>query len=211
MGEVQTGSIRIMGIDPGLTRCGVGIVDVTATRTASLIEVTVIRTPHEMPLELRLLTLGNEIERLLDEYTPHAVAIERVFAQHNLRTVMGTAQISGVALHLAAKRGLPVGLHTPSEVKAAITGYGAAEKKQVATMVARVLGLAALPTPADASDALAIAICHAWKRGATVSAGSPDLTAAQQKWQDAERSAARPATNARSITAKTAAKRRLAT
>ncbi len=211
MGEVQAGSIRILGIDPGLTRCGVGIVDVTATRTATLVEVTVIRTPHEMPLELRLLTLGNEIERLLDEYRPHAVAIERVFAQHNLRTVMGTAQISGVALHLAAKRGLPVGLHTPSEVKAAITGYGAAEKKQVATMVARVLGLAELPTPADASDALAIAICHAWKRGAAVSGSSRDLTAAQQKWHDAERSAARPATNARTVSAKTAAKRRLAT
>ncbi len=181
--------IRVLGIDPGLTRCGVGIVDVTSTRTATLVEVAVIRTPHEMPLEQRLMHVGNEIERLLDEYQPGAVAIERVFAQHNLRTVMGTAQISGVALHLAARRGLVVGLHTPSEVKAAITGYGAADKKQVAAMVARVLGLAELPKPADASDALAIAICHAWKRGAAVATAGDTLTPAQEAWLAAERSA----------------------
>ena len=182
--------MRVLGIDPGLTRCGVGIVDVTATRQATLVEVTVIRTPHGMPLEQRLMTVGDEIERLLDEYRPDSVAIERVFAQHNLRTVMGTAQISGVALHLAAKRALPVGLHTPSEVKAAITGYGSAEKKQVATMVARVLGLAELPTPADASDALAIAICHAWHSPLPVAAAT-DLTPAQRVWLAAEKSVAK--------------------
>ncbi len=181
--------IRVLGIDPGLTRCGVGIVDVSSTRQATLVEVTVIRTPHEMPLEQRLMRVGDEIDRLLDEHQPGAVAIERVFAQHNLRTVMGTAQISGVALHLAAKRGLTVGLHTPSEVKAAITGYGSADKKQVATMVAKVLGLAELPTPADASDALAIAICHAWKRGAAVAPVGGALTPAQQAWLAAERAA----------------------
>jgi crossover junction endodeoxyribonuclease RuvC len=186
-------SIRVLGIDPGLTRCGVGIVDVTSTRKATLVEVAVIRTPHEMPLEQRLMRVGNEIERLLDEHRPDAVAIERVFAQHNLRTVMGTAQISGVALHLAAKRGLVVGLHTPSEVKAAITGYGAADKKQVATMVARVLGLAELPKPADAADALAIAICHAWRRGAAVAAPGDSLTPAQETWLAAERSAGKSA------------------
>jgi crossover junction endodeoxyribonuclease RuvC len=166
-------------------------VDVAATRTAALVDVTVIRTPHDMPLEQRLLHLGTEIERLLELHRPEAVAIERVFAQQNLNTVMGVAQVSGVALHLAAKRGLVVGLHTPSEVKAAITGYGAADKKQVATMVARVLGLAELPKPADASDALAIAICHGWKRGATVAAPGGALTKAQEVWLAAERSAAR--------------------
>lgn len=191
------GSIRVLGIDPGLTRCGVGIVDVTATRTARLVEVTVIRSSTDLPLEQRLLQVGNEIERLLDEFAPDAVAIERVFAQQNLSTVMGVAQISGVALHLAAKRGLVVGLHTPSEVKAAITGYGSAEKKQVATMVARVLGLAVLPTPADASDALAIAICHAWKRGGAVAPAAGALTKAQQIWLAAERSAAKPSRNRR--------------
>lgn len=190
--------VRVLGIDPGLTRCGVGIVDVAANRTAVLVHVSVIRTPPDMPLERRLLTIGTQIEELLEEHRPVAFAIERVFAQHNLRTVMGTAQISGVALHAAARRGLPVGLHTPSEVKAAITGYGAAEKKQVQTMVARILGLAELPKPADAADALAIAICHAWRTpqtGADPAAGAPAagsagaLTPAQQAWHAAESSA----------------------
>lgn len=195
----QASPIRVLGIDPGLTRCGVGIVDVTATRTATLVDVVVIRSGAELPLEQRLLMVGDEIERLLALHQPHAVAIERVFAQQNLSTVMGVAQISGVALHLAAKRALPVGLHTPSEVKSAITGYGSADKKQVATMVAKLLGLAELPKPADASDALAIAICHAWKRGATIAPAIGALTPAQEAWLAAERSAS-----------KSSAKRRLA-
>lgn len=198
-------TIRVLGVDPGLTRCGVGIVDVSATRAATLVRVDVIRTPPELPLEQRLLAIGNALERLFDEYEPAAFAIERVFAQHNLRTVMGTAQISGVALHIAARHGLAAGLHTPSEVKASITGYGSAGKKQVATMVARVLGLAELPSPADASDALAIALCHAWRTPgllsgiATAGAAAPSLTPAQEAWLAAERS-----------TAKSAVKRRLA-
>src|SRR6478752_6947607 len=184
-------TIRVLGIDPGLTRCGVGIVDVRADRRATLVEVAVIRTPPGMPLEERLLTVGTGIELLLDAHRPAVVAIERVFAQHNLRTVMGTAQVSGVALHSAAKRGLPVALHTPSEVKAAITGYGSADKKQVQTMVARILGLAEPPKPADAADALAIAICHAWRGGPVApDAGGATgaLTPAQQAWRAAERS-----------------------
>ena len=160
-------TLRVLGIDPGLTRCGVGVVDVRPDRKATLVAVTVIRTPPTMPLEERLLAVGTGIEELLDAYGPAVVAIERVFAQHNLRTVMGTAQVSGVALHAAAKRGLSVALHTPSEVKAAITGYGSADKKQVQAMVARILGLAEVPKPADAADALAIAICHARAGGVT--------------------------------------------
>jgi crossover junction endodeoxyribonuclease RuvC len=185
-------SMRVLGIDPGLTRCGVGIVDVEPNRTARLVVVTVIRTPPDMPLEQRLLAVGDGIDLLLDEYAPVVVAIERVFAQHNLRTVMGTAQVSGVALHAAAKRGLPVALHTPSEVKAAITGYGAADKKQMQAMVARILGLSAIPKPADAADALAIAICHAWRGSPDTGQRGPDastMTPAQQAWHAAERSA----------------------
>jgi len=182
--------MRVLGIDPGLTRCGVGIVDVTATRTATLVYVGVIHTPPELPLEQRLLAIATGIADALDEHRPTAVALERVFAQHNLRTVMGTAQASGVALHLAASRGLTVGLHTPSEVKAAITGYGAANKAQVGTMVAKVLGLAEIPRPADAADALALAICHAWKGPTLAIAGAP-MTAAQRAWRAAERSATR--------------------
>ncbi|WP_100346065.1 crossover junction endodeoxyribonuclease RuvC [Compostimonas suwonensis] len=187
--------MRVLGIDPGLTRCGFGVVDVAADRRATLVTVGVIRTPADMPLEQRLLAVGAGIDEVLDEFLPVSVAIERVFAQHNLRTVMGTAQVSGVALHLAAKRGLPVGLHTPSEVKAAITGYGSADKRQVGTMVARVLRLDEPPTPADAADALAIAICHAWRSGVPgvtggsrpgVAAGGA-LTRAQEAWLAAER------------------------
>jgi crossover junction endodeoxyribonuclease RuvC len=181
-------TLRVLGIDPGLTRCGVGIVDVQPNRSATLVFVDVIRTPTDMPLEQRLLAIGSGIADLLDEYAPQAVALERVFAQHNLRTVMGTAQASGVAMHQAAARGLPVGLHTPSEVKAAISGYGAADKKQVATMVQRVLRLAEPPTPADASDALALALCHAWRGAPAAVAASTGLTPAQEAWRKAEKS-----------------------
>jgi crossover junction endodeoxyribonuclease RuvC len=187
-------TLRVLGIDPGLTRCGIGVVDVQPDRRAALVTVTVIRTPPSMPLEERLLAVGNGIEALLDEHRPAVVAIERVFAQQNLHTVMGVAQVSGVALHAAAKRKLPVALHTPSEVKAAITGYGSADKKQVQAMVARILGLAEVPKPADAADALAIAICHAWRGAPAPAAGSADgagdasLTPAQAAWRAAERS-----------------------
>lgn len=179
--------MRVLGIDPGLTRCGVGVVDVSATRTVRLVYVGVIETAHDLPLERRLLAIATGIAGVIDEFEPEAVGLERMFAQHNLRTVMGTAQASGVALQVAASRGLAVGLHTPSEVKAAITGYGSADKKQVGAMVARVLGLDAVPRPADAADALAIAICHAWK-GPTIVAGSAGLTPAQRAWREAEKS-----------------------
>lgn len=145
-----------------------------------------------MPLEERLLAIGSGIAALLDEYSPQAVALERVFAQHNLKTVMGTAQASGVALHAAAARGLPVGLHTPSEVKAAVTGYGSAEKRQVASMVQTILRLDAPPTPADASDALALALCHAWRPGtawAGTASAQGKLTPAQEAWRAAEKAA----------------------
>lgn len=180
-------ALRVLGIDPGLTRCGVGIVDVTANRRATLVYVAVIRTPPELALEQRLLAIGMGIASAIDEFEPQAVALERVFAQHNLRTVMGTAQASGVALHAAAARGLAVGLHTPSEVKAAVTGYGSAEKAQVGAMVARILGLTEPPKPADAADALAIAITHAWRGSHAPAQGVASLTPAQRAWRDAER------------------------
>ena len=192
--------IRVLGVDPGLTRCGVGIVDVAANRTATLVEVTVIRTPADQILEERLLTIGHGLDALLERHKPQAVALERVFAQVNLRTVMGTAQASGVTLYLAARRGLSVGLHTPTEVKAAITGYGGAGKQQVANMVQRILRLDAPPTPADASDALALAICHAWRRGAGSAESAAQATPAQEAWLAAERSAAKSVAHRRLAT-----------
>lgn len=179
--------MRVLGIDPGLTRCGVGIVDVARDRRATLVHVSVLRTPTDDPLERRLLALADGIEALLDEHRPDAVAVERVFAQNNVRTVMGIAQISGVALVAAARRSLPVGMHTPSEVKAAVTGYGAADKRQVTTMIQRVLRLDAPPRPADAADALALAVCHAWRAPlATGLAQTGGDTAAQRAWRAAE-------------------------
>ena len=155
--------------------------------------VGVIRSAPDAEVGDRLATIARGIRAILDEHEPHVVAVERVFAQQNRSTVMGTAQASGVALMLAADRGLPTATHTPREVKAAITGYGSAEKLQVQTMVARVLRLDELPKPADAADALAIALCHAWRRGApsAPSAAGGGLTPAQRAWADAERAARR--------------------
>jgi crossover junction endodeoxyribonuclease RuvC len=155
--------VRVLGIDPGLTRCGVAVVDGASGRKVELVHVDVIRTASDQELPLRLLALEREFESIIDEHRPASIAIERVFAQHNVSTVMGTAQVSGVALLVAARHGLPVAMHTPTEVKAAVTGSGRAGKAQVAAMVVRILGLDAAPKPVDATDALALAICHAWR------------------------------------------------
>ena len=159
--------MRVLGIDPGLTRCGVGVVEGSAGRPLSLVDVGVVRTGADLPIAQRLRLIEIGLEEWLDATSPDAVAVERVFSQHNVRTVMGTAQASGVALLVAARRGLPVALHTPSEVKAAVTGSGRADKAQVGAMVTRVLRLSEVPRPADAADSLALAICHIW-RGAAV-------------------------------------------
>jgi len=139
------------------------VVEGTPGRPLTLVGVGVIRTAADMDLSRRLLAIETGLEAWLTEHQPEAVAVERVFAQHNVRTVMGTAQASAVAMLVAARHGLPVALHTPSEVKAAISGSGRADKDQVAAMVARVLRLAAPPKPADAADAAALAICHIWR------------------------------------------------
>ncbi|GGV33324.1 crossover junction endodeoxyribonuclease RuvC [Actinomadura cremea] len=158
--------MRVMGVDPGLTRCGVGVVEGAPGKRLRLVHVTVVRTGPDEDHALRLLGVERGIEALMDELRPEAVAVERVFSQHNVRTVMGTAQAAGIAMLAAARRGLPVALHTPSEAKAAVTGNGRADKAQVTTMVTRLLALEEAPKPADAADALALAICHVWRGGA---------------------------------------------
>ena len=159
--------MRVLGVDPGLTRCGFGVVDGAPGRKLTLVGVGVIRTPADLELSRRLLAVERGIEQVLDEVNPDAVAVERVFSQHNVRTVMGTAQAGAIAIACAARRGLPVALHTPSEVKAAVTGHGRADKAQVGLMVQRLLRLDAIPQPADAADALALAICHLWRGDTT--------------------------------------------
>jgi crossover junction endodeoxyribonuclease RuvC len=157
--------VRVLGVDPGLTRCGVGVVDGAPGRALSLVRVGVIRTSADDDIGARLLAIETEIESWLDVCRPDAVAVERVFSQQNVRTVIGTAQAGAVAIVCAARRGLPVATHTPSEVKAAVTGNGRADKDQVTTMVTKLLRMTEAPRPADAADALALAICHLWRGG----------------------------------------------
>lgn len=159
-------SLRVLGVDPGLTRCGVGVVEGSVGRPLDLVDVGVVRTPADLDLSRRLLRLERALDDLVVRLRPDVVAVERVFSQHNVSTVMGTAQASAIAMVVAARHGIPVHLHTPSEVKAAVTGSGRADKAQVAAMVARVLRLEAPPKPADAADALALAICHLWRGAA---------------------------------------------
>ena len=155
--------MRVLGVDPGLTRCGLGVIEGEPGRALRLVGTDVIRTPAGDDIGARLLALEVELELWLARYQPDAVAVERVFSQHNVRTVMGTAQAGAVAIVCAARRGVPVALHTPSEVKAAVTGSGRADKRQVTEMVTRLLRLADPPRPADSADALALAICHLWR------------------------------------------------
>jgi len=186
--------IRVLGVDPGLTRCGVGVVEGAPGRALTMVKVGVIKTSAADDIATRLLTIETDIEAWLDACRPDAVAVERVFSQLNVRTVMGTAQAGAVAIVCAARRGLPVALHTPSEVKAAVTGNGRADKQQVTAMVVRLLRLADPPRPADAADALALAICHLWRGGthsrleaAVAQAGAARAGAAQAGLADAGR------------------------
>ncbi|PKH42009.1 Holliday junction endonuclease RuvC [Nocardioides alpinus] len=158
--------MRVLGIDPGLTRCGVGVVDGSLGRPLTMVDVGVIRTSASLPVAERLVTIERGLDAWIEEHRPDAVAVERVFARSDSSTIMGTAQASGIALVVAARRGLPIAMHTPSEVKAAVSGNGRADKAQVGAMVVRILRLTELPKPADAADALALAITHVWRGGA---------------------------------------------
>lgn len=157
--------LRVLGVDPGLTRCGIGVIEGLPGSRLEMISVGVITTPSQEPLEQRLLHLEQELTKWVAQYKPDRIAVERVFSQHNVRTVMGTGQAAGIALLVAARAGIPVVMHTPSEVKAAVTGSGRANKVQVAEMVKRLLNLAQIPKPVDSTDALALAICHIWRGG----------------------------------------------
>ena len=198
--------LRVCAVDPGLTRCGIAVVDIATNRKAQLVDVTVVGSPGTEPIGQRLTIIDQTMDEWLDKYEPDHLAVERMFAQHNTPTVMGTAQASGVAIAAAARRDIPTALLTPSEVKAAVTGSGTADKNQVTAMVTRILELKKAPKPADAADAIAIAIAHAWRGGLfgrgldTGKLTSPakasqfvthsgNLTPAQKLWLAAERRA----------------------
>ena len=158
--------MRVLGVDPGMTRCGIGVVDGAPGRTLTLVDVDVIRTPADAEVGDRLVVVADAVAAAIAAFKPDVVAVERVFSQHNVRTVMGTAQVAGLAIVAATRAGIPVALHTPSEVKASVTGSGRAGKAQVGAMVSRLLRLPETPRPADAADALALAICQLWRGAA---------------------------------------------
>ncbi len=192
MGSAVT--YRVMGVDPGLTRCGLAVVDVEPNRRSTLVAVGVVGTEAGRSLDERLLVISEAVDTWLDLHQPQVLAVERVFSQLNVSTVMGTAQASGVVIVSAARRGIPVALHTPTEVKAAVTGNGQSDKVAVTKMVTKILRLDKPPKPADAADALALAITHAWRRGvgpqgAVAAAGT--VTPAQRIWAEAEARARR--------------------
>lgn len=173
--------MRVMGVDPGLTRCGLSVVESGQGRQVIALDVDVVRTPADEPLPRRLLTISDIVEHWLDTHHPDVIAIERVFSQQNVSTVMGTAQAGGVIALAAAKRGIDVHFHTPSEVKAAVTGNGVAGKDQVTTMVTKILALQAKPTPPDAADALALAICHCWRAPMIARMAAAEAKAAEHR------------------------------
>lgn len=150
----------VVGVDPGLTRCGYAVLEVVPGQSPRAISMGVIRTASSDPLPRRLGELHREVAGLLAEFSPSAVAVEQVFFQNNVRTAMSVGQASGVIIALAASAGCEVAQYTPSQVKDAVAGWGGADKAQVQKMVQQRLGLASLPKPADAADAAAIALCH---------------------------------------------------
>ena len=173
--------MRVMGVDPGLTRCGLSMIEGGTGRKVTALDVDVVRTPSDVELQRRLLTISDTVEHWMDTHRPDVIAIERVFANQNANTAMGTAQAGGVIALAAAKRGIDVHFHTPSEVKAAVTGNGAADKAQVTAMVTRILALQQKPTPADAADALALAICHCWRAPMLARMARAEALAAEQR------------------------------
>ncbi len=181
-----------MGVDPGLTRCGLSVVESGKGRRVTALDVDVVRTPADAPLQKRLLEISDVAEYWMDTHRPDVIAIERVFAQQNVSTVMGTAQAGGVIALAAARRDIEVHFHTPSEVKAAVTGNGRADKAQVTEMITRILALQAKPTPADAADALALAICHCWRAPMIARMAAAEAMAAEQRRKYAARTQGGP-------------------
>lgn len=154
-----TESLTVLGIDPGLTRCGYAVLEASGQRVTS-VSMGVLRTPSTDPLPMRLADLLRELQALIAEYRPHGVAVEQVFFQTNVRTAMSVGQASGLALAAAAAAGCDVVQFTPNEVKNTIAGWGGADKAQVQRMVQLRLNLSRLPRPADAADAAALALCY---------------------------------------------------
>jgi crossover junction endodeoxyribonuclease RuvC len=150
----------VLGVDPGLTRCGYAVLGMNSSQDIKALAIGVLRTPPSNALHDRLAEIHREVEGLLADFKPQAVAVEQVFFQNNVRTAMGVGQASGIVLALAARAGCDVAQYTPSQVKNTVAGWGGATKEQIGLMVQQRLRLESVPQPADAADAAAIALCH---------------------------------------------------
>lgn len=150
----------VLGIDPGLSRCGYAVLERTSRGKAKAVAIGVLKTPKDMPTANRLALLHKEYLELLEDFKPAEVAIERIFFYKNLNTVLGVTQASGIVQAASVTFGATVAEYSPSEAKSVITGYGSADKEQVQFMVKNLLNLVDSPKPADAADAAAIALCH---------------------------------------------------
>ena len=188
--------LRVMGIDPGLTRCGLSVVQAGRGRSVIPVAVGVARTPSDKELTERLLRLSIAVKEWMEDYKPDVVAIERVFERGEVSTVMQTAHVVGVVVLAAAERDIPVHMYTPSEVKKAISGNGRADKKQMTAMITRILGLGEPPKPADAADALALAVCHCWRAPALARIGQMTGTWPQTSGVKGRAKKPRPASSA---------------
>jgi crossover junction endodeoxyribonuclease RuvC len=168
--------MRVLGVDPGLGRCGWGVLDQAGGRVTAVAYGTVETGGDQVAP--RLATLAARLREVLAAHRPEALAVERVFFNANVRTAMTVGQASGVVLLLAAEHGLQVAAYTPPQVKRAVTGTGGAPKEQVGYMVRTLLGLEAVPTPADTADALAVALCHLQHAGLAGLGGAAALKGA---------------------------------
>jgi crossover junction endodeoxyribonuclease RuvC len=152
--------VFVLGIDPGLSRCGYGVVESLAAGRARAVAAGVLTTPADDPLPERLAELQREVRALLDQHRPGVVAVERVFFQTNVRTAMSVGQASGVVMAEAINAGCTVAQYGPNEVKQAVAGWGGAGKGEIERMVQRLLGIDRPLRPVDAADAVALALCH---------------------------------------------------
>jgi crossover junction endodeoxyribonuclease RuvC len=150
----------VLGIDPGTALTGWGVVHEDANGHVTLVNYGTIRTPASMPLPQRLRQIFQQVTALIKQHQPEAVAVEEIFFSKNVRTAMSVGQARGVILLAAALANQPVHEYTPLQIKQAISGYGGADKAQVQQMTALLLGLDTIPTPDDAADAIAVAVCH---------------------------------------------------
>lgn len=166
----------VLGVDPGLSRCGYGAVEAVG-RQRRAVAAGVITTPPQLPVPQRLALLQGEMRALIAELRPAVVAVERVLFQVNVRTAMAVGQASGIVMAEAVTAGCEVVEYSPNEVKEAVAGWGAAGKEQVSRMVQTILGLPAALRPVDASDAVAVALCHLARRGMPTRAGGATAAA----------------------------------